>query len=127
MDALLQYARHLYPDYCSFVVGSIAVPFPGTAKYNELKEKDLLSSYDWNDYGFGKSVVKSSLSPEKLQEIFSGFWIRTYVRPKALLKQVQFLLSRNRFRRAMAKQYITMAVEMISDVDKMSGEKKDGF
>jgi hypothetical protein len=127
MDALLQYARHLYPDYCSFVVGSVAVPFPGTAKYIELKEKDLLSSYDWNDYGFGKSVVKSSIPPDKLQDIFSGFWIRTYVRPKALLKQVQFLLSRNRFRRAMAKQYITMAVEMISDVDKMSGEKKNGF
>jgi radical SAM superfamily enzyme YgiQ (UPF0313 family) len=127
MHALLQYARHLYPDYCSFVVGSIAVPYPGTSKFIELKEKDLLSSYDWNDYGFSKSVIKASFSSEKLQDIFSGFWVRTYVRPKALLKQVELLLSRNRFRRAMAKQYITMAVEMISDVEKMKGERKDGF
>jgi radical SAM superfamily enzyme YgiQ (UPF0313 family) len=127
MDALLQYARHLYPDYCSFVVGSIAVPFPGTAKFIELKEKDLLSSYDWSDYGFGKSVVKSSIPPEKLQDIFSAFWIRTYVRPRALLRQVQLIFSRNRFRRAMAKQYVTMAVEMISDVQKMKGQKKEGF
>jgi radical SAM superfamily enzyme YgiQ (UPF0313 family) len=127
MDALLQYARHLYPDYCSFVVGSMAVPFPGTDKFVELSEQDLISSYDWSDYGFSKSVVRSPISAEKLQEIFSGFWVRTYVRPKALLRQVQLLLSRNRFRRAMAKQYITMAAEMISDVEKMKGEKEEGF
>jgi radical SAM superfamily enzyme YgiQ (UPF0313 family) len=127
MDDILAYARHLYPGYCSFVVGSMAVPFPGTDKFVELKEKDLISSYDWNDYGFGKSVIKSAIPPEKLEDIFGGFWIRTYVRPRALLKQVQLLLSRNRFRRAMAKQYIVMAVEMISDVKKMKGDKKDGF
>jgi radical SAM superfamily enzyme YgiQ (UPF0313 family) len=127
MNTILQYARHLYPDYCSFVVGSLAVPFPGTDQFIELKEKDLISSYNWDDYGFGKSVIRSSISPEKLQDIFSGFWIRTYVRPKALLRQVQLLLSRNRFRRAMAKQYIAMAIEMSSDVEKMKGDKKDGF
>ena len=44
-----------------------------------------------------------------------------------MLRQVQLLFSRNRFRRAMAKQYITMAVEMISDVQKMKGKKEDGF
>jgi hypothetical protein len=108
-------------------VGSLAVPFPGTDQFIELKEKDLISSYNWDDYGFGKSVIRSSISPEKLQDIFSGFWIRTYVRPKALLRQVQLLLSRNRFRRAMAKQYIAMAIEMSSDVEKMKGDKKDGF
>ncbi len=127
LDSILQYARHLYPDYCSFVVGSLAVPFPGTDMFIELKEKDLISSYNWDDYGFGKSVIRSSLPPEKLQDLFSGFWIGTYVRPKAVLKQVQLLLSRNRFRRAMAKQYIVMAAEMISDVQKMKGKKKDGF
>ena len=127
LDAILKYARHLYPDYCSFVVGSLTVPFPGTDMFIELKEKDQISSYNWDDYGFGKTVIRTSLPPEKLQDVFSGFWIGTYVRPKAMLKQVQLLLSRNRFRRAMAKQYITMAVEMISDVDKMKGEKQDGF
>jgi radical SAM superfamily enzyme YgiQ (UPF0313 family) len=127
MDATLEYARHLYPDFCSFVVGSMAVPFPGTEMFVQLKEDDLISSYDWKEYGFGKSVIKSSIPPEKLQDIFSGFWVRTYVRPKALLKQVQLLLSRNRFRRAMAKQYMVMAIEMISDVKKMKGETQDGF
>ena len=127
MDALLQYGKHLYPDYCSFVVGSMAVPFPGTEMFNDLKEKNMITSFNWSDYGFGKSVIKTTVSPEKLQEIFAGFWIKTYVRPKAFLKQIQSICSRNRFRRAMAKQYVTMAVEMISDVKKMKGEKESGF
>jgi hypothetical protein len=37
------------------------------------------------------------------------------------------MFSGNRFRRAMAKQYVKMAVEMISDIKKMSGEKDEGF
>ena len=127
MDALLQYGKHLYPDYCSFVVGSMAVPFPGTDMFNDLREKNMITSFDWSDYGFGKSVIKTTVPPEKLQEIFAGFWIKTYVRPKAFLKQIQSICSRNRFRRAMAKQYVKMAVEMISDVKKMKGEKESGF
>ena len=127
IDAVLAYARHLYPGLCSFVVGSLAVPFPGTDMYIEFKEKDLISSYDWDKYGFGESVIKSSISPKKLQDAFSAFWIDTYVRPKAILRQVQLIFSRNRFRRAMAKQYITMAVEMISDVKKMKGKKENRF
>ena len=63
MDAVLAYARHLYPKFCSFVVGSLAVPFPGTDRFAELKEKDLISSYDWDKYGFGESVIRSVHSP----------------------------------------------------------------
>ena len=127
MQAILDYGKYLYPDFCSFVVGTLAVPFPGTDMYNQLKEKDLIISYNWKDYGFGKSVIKSSIPPEKLQEIFKGFWIGTYARPKAFLKQLQYFFSSNRFRRAMSKQYIKMAIEMASDVKKMSGEADEGF
>lgn len=127
MDALLKYGKHLYPDYCSFVVGSMAVPFPGTDMYNDLKAKNMITSFNWSDYGFGKSVIKTTVSPEKLQEIFAGFWVKTYVRPKAFLKQIRSFCSRNRFRRAMAKQYVKMAVEMMADVKKMKGERESGF
>jgi hypothetical protein len=44
-----------------------------------------------------------------------------------MLKQIQFYFSGNRFRKAMARQYVRMAIEMISDVKKMSGKKDDGF
>ena len=127
LQAILDYGKYLYPAHCSFIVGSLAVPFPGTDMYEDLKAKDMITSFNWKDYGFGKSVIKTHIPPEKLQEIFSGFWVKTYVRPKAFLKQLQFMFSGNRFRRAMAKQYIKMAIEMASDVKKMSGETEEGF
>ena len=101
----------------------MTVPFPGTELFKELKSKQLLRSYNWQDYGFGKSVIKTAVSQDMLQEVFKGFWVKTYSRPKALLKQVRFFLSGNRFRRAMAKQYVKMSIEMISDVKKMSDGK----
>ena len=127
VEALLEYGKHLYPDHCSFIVGSLAVPFPGSELYNELIEKDMITSHAWDDYGFDKSVIKTSIPPEKLSEIFSEFWAGTYARPKVFLKQIQFFLSANRFRRSMARQYIRMAREMISDVKKMKGEKDLDF
>jgi radical SAM superfamily enzyme YgiQ (UPF0313 family) len=127
LQAILDYGKYLYPAHCSFIVGSLAVPFPGTDMYEDLKARDMITSFNWKDYGFGKSVIKTHIPPEKLQEIFSGFWVKTYVRPKAFLKQLQFMFSGNRFRRAMAKQYIKMAIEMASDVKKMSGETEEGF
>ena len=127
LNAILDYGKYLYPDHCSFIVGSMAVPFPGTSMFEDLKAKKMITSFDWKDYGFGKSVIKTTVSPEKLQEVFKGFWVKTYVRPKAFLKQIQFFFSGNRFRRAMAKQYVKMAIEMASDVKKMSGEADEGF
>ncbi len=127
LQAILAYGKYLYPDHCSFIVGSMATPFPGTDMYEELKARNMLTSYNWKDYGFGTSVIKTAVPPEQLQEVFKGFWIKTYVRPKAFLKQLQFLMSGNRFRRAMAKQYIKMAIEMASDVKKMSGEADEAF
>jgi len=87
----------------------------------------MITSHAWDDYGFDKSVIKTSIPPEKLSEIFSEFWAGTYARPKVFLKQIQFFLSANRFRRSMARQYIRMAREMISDVKKMKGEKDLDF
>jgi len=127
LEAILEYGRYLYPDHCSFIVGSMAVPFPGTDMFNDLKEKDLITSYDWADYGFGTSVIKTAVSQEKMAETFSGFWVGCYVRPKVFLKQLRFFCSRNRFRRAMARQYVRMAREMIADVKKMKGDTKPDF
>ncbi len=127
MDRNLEYGKKLYPKHCSFIVGSMAVPFPGTDMYNDLEKEGMIVSHDWNDYGFGKSVIKTDISPEKMNQIFSDFWVGTYVRPKVFYKQLKFFLSRNRFRRAMAKQYVKMAIEMIGDVKKMKKEKKEGF
>jgi radical SAM superfamily enzyme YgiQ (UPF0313 family) len=127
LNAILDYGKYLYPAHCSFIVGSMAVPFPGTEMFEDLKSKDMITSFDWQEYGFGKSVIKTSVPAEQLSKIFAGFWIGTYVRPRALLKQVQLFFSRNRFRRAMARQYVKMAREMIADVKKMDRKQHAGL
>jgi len=101
--------------------------FPGTDMYIDLEKKDMIISRDWNDYGFGKSVIKTDIPSEKMSQIFSDFWVGAYVRPSVFYKQIKYFLSRNRFRRSMAKQYVKMAIEMIGDVKKMKKEKKEGF
>jgi len=127
VEALLEYGKRLYPDHCSFVVGSLAVPFPGTDMFMDLKERGLITSEDWADYGFDRSVIRTSVPPEKLSEVFSEFWVGTYVRPKVFMRQLQFFVSGNRFRKSMAMQFIKMGREMSSDVKKMKGEEELGF
>ncbi len=126
-ETILEYAKYLYPDRCSFVVGTMAVPFPGTVMFEELKEKDQIATYNWDDYGFSKSVIKTTIDPEKLSEIFGGFWTGTYVRPKVYWKQAKNFFSFNRFRRSMARQYVTMGREMVSDIKKMRGQEETDF
>jgi hypothetical protein len=42
-------------------------------------------------------------------------------------KQIKNFFSFNRFRRAMAKQYVTMGREMVADIKKMRGQAKTDF
>jgi len=110
----VQYAKHLYPKYCSFTVGTLLIPFPGTDFYNEMLEKNLIEIHDWAQYGFGNSVMKLSMSREKLRKTYGKFWPSTYARPVVFLKQFCDLFSRNRFRRAMARNFIPSAIQAIT-------------
>jgi radical SAM superfamily enzyme YgiQ (UPF0313 family) len=107
----IKYAKFLYPDYCSFIVGTIVTPFPGTEFFKEMKSKDLITTYNWKYYGFGQSLIKSSIPPAKMASYFEAFWKGAYVRPKVFLKQIEFAFSKNRFRRSLAKSYINIAVD----------------
>jgi len=110
----VQYAKHLYPKYCSFTVGTLLIPFPGTDFYNEMLEKNLIEIHDWAQYGFGNSVIKLPISREKIRKTYGKFWPSTYARPVVFLKQFCDLFSRNRFRRAMARNFIPSAIQAIT-------------
>lgn len=122
MEATINYGKYLYPDHCSFIVGSVLVPYPGTDVFKELKEKQIITSFDWRDYGFGKSVIKASVPPEKIAKTFIQFWVWTYVRPKVFIKQLEFFFSKNRFRKAMAKHYVYMAMDNLKMRGKLNLE-----
>lgn len=114
MKETVRYARHLYPRYCSFVVGTLLIPFPGTDFYEEMLKKNLIEIHDWAQYGFGNSVMKLKVSREEMRKAYGKFWPSTYARPVVFIKQLKDLFSRNRFRRAMARNFIPSAIQAVT-------------
>ncbi len=114
MIETVNYGRFLYPSYCSFVVGTLVIPFPGTEFYKDMKKKGLITTYDWAKYGFGQSVIKLNVPVERARKIYGKFWFRTYARPIVFVKQLRDLFSPNRFRRAMARNFIPTAIQAIT-------------
>ena len=111
--AIQKYGLYLLPKFCSFVIGSLISPFPGTELFDQLKEKNLITTYDWEEYGPSKYIIKTSLSDERIQELLSGFWKGLYARPKVMWQQVKNYCSKNHFRRTQAKNYVATTIEMI--------------
>ena len=114
MRETVQYARHLYPKYCSFVVGTLLIPFPGTDFYEEMIKKNLIEIHDWAQYGFGNSVMKLKVSRKEMRKAYGRFWPSTYARPVVFFKQLCDLFSKNRFRRGMAKNFLPSALQAIT-------------
>lgn len=108
-----KYGLYLLPKFCSFVIGSIICPFPGTELFDQLKEKNMITTYNWNEYGLSKCIIKTPLSDERVQELLSGFWKGLYARPKVMWQQVKNYCSKNRFRRTQAKNYVATLIEMV--------------
>jgi radical SAM superfamily enzyme YgiQ (UPF0313 family) len=132
MQKTLDYAKHLYPQYCSFVVATFVVPYPGTDMFQEMHENNLLTTHDWRDYSFGLPVFKMQVPAETAYRLYKKIWMDVYARPAALLEIVKNLFSKNEFDRALAKNFLSMPLQMsrlgkiktIRDVMPDGGEKE---
>lgn len=109
----VNYAKHLYPRFCTFVMGTFVTPFPGTEIFKTFQEKNLLTTRDWKKYGFGMPVFKMRIAPEKASRMYSKLWMDVYARPVVLREIFSNLVSRNRFRRALAKNFLLMPLQMV--------------
>lgn len=86
MDQTIDFAIKLDPDYSQF---SILTPFPGTPLYYNLKEKELLSTEDWNKYNVLESVInydKLGLSDKLVERKLAKAYLKFYTRPRYLIK-----------------------------------------
>jgi radical SAM superfamily enzyme YgiQ (UPF0313 family) len=96
MNATIRFAIHLDPDYAQF---TILTPYPGTPIFQELKEKNLLATYDWDRYTVVEPVIRygsygltSRQVSRKLKEAYLRFYLRAgylFKRP-GMLKTVFF-------------------------------------
>ncbi len=86
IEETINFSIKLDADYSQF---SILTPFPGTPIYNELKEKKLIDTENWDKYTVLKSVIKYDelgLSKKMVERKLTKAYLKFYARPKYLLK-----------------------------------------
>ena len=57
---------------------TIVIPYPGTPLFDECKEKDLLSSFDWSYYDMKNPIMKVNFSSDKLLGLVQGMYSVTF-------------------------------------------------
>ncbi len=64
----INFVKEIDPDSAQF---SLVTPFPGTAYFEELKSKGMITSFDWDKYdGANESVIRTeTLSGEDLKRL----------------------------------------------------------
>jgi radical SAM superfamily enzyme YgiQ (UPF0313 family) len=70
-------AKQLFKDgLADSLQATIVIPYPGTQLFKECREKNLLSTQDWDKYDMRQPVMKSPIPPHEqqqlVQEIFKG-------------------------------------------------------
>jgi radical SAM superfamily enzyme YgiQ (UPF0313 family) len=86
MEKTIKFARELKPDYAQF---SAATPFPGTALYQEIKEKGKFLIEDWKEYSQFESTSYfeyEAINQELVEEMLKKAYRQFYLRPGYLLR-----------------------------------------
>jgi anaerobic magnesium-protoporphyrin IX monomethyl ester cyclase len=86
MKETLRFALRLDPDYAQF---SILTPYPGTEIYREAKEGNLLLTENFEEYTSGKPVLKTLVSPTELAKFLRKCYMRFYIRPSFILRELR--------------------------------------
>ena len=83
----IAFVNSLNPNYALF---SLATPYPGTRFYEETFKKNLININDWSKYTLLSPVLKTvDCSKKDLRRIQAIAYIKFYLRPIYLLKQVK--------------------------------------
>jgi radical SAM superfamily enzyme YgiQ (UPF0313 family) len=91
MDKTIAFAKRLPLRH---VVVTINTPMPGTEQYQHAREYGTLDESDWRQFNCWKPVfVPHGLTPEILLAKQKQFIREFYLRPRLLLRQLQFALS----------------------------------
>ena len=93
----IDYAIKLDPDVAKF---HLLKPYPKTAVYEELMEKNLILDNDYRHYGIHTAPVHRlvDLSAEELLEWQKRAYRKFYFRPSKIIKQILRIKSFNRFK-----------------------------
>jgi radical SAM superfamily enzyme YgiQ (UPF0313 family) len=91
----IEFVNKIDPD---LLVVNITTPFPGTAMFNWAKSKNLLLTYDWDDYDLSKPVMKlENMSAKEIIKLYNMMYKGFYLRPSFILKKVLSVRNFNDF------------------------------
>jgi len=89
----ISFINKVNPD---LLVVNITTPFPGTEMFAWAKEKNLILTYDWNDYTLAKPVMRlENLSAEEIKEFYKLMYKKFYLRPSFIIKKLLKIKSIN--------------------------------
>lgn len=86
---IYRFAREINVEFLNI---SPLTPFPGTDKYEELKNAGLLITTDWESF-FSTHVIKTPITPERF-EMLRRNYVRKYNSPIHSIKRLWFFRSK---------------------------------
>lgn len=82
----IKFVNKLNPD---LLIVNITTPFPGTAMFLWAKEKNLILTYDWDDYNLAKPVMKlENLTAGQIENLYRLMYRSFYLRPAFIFKKL---------------------------------------
>lgn len=82
----IKFVTQLNPDLAIF---NITTPFPGTEMFKWAKEKNLILTYDWDDYTLAKPVMRlENMSEIQIKELYKLMYKSFYFRPSYMAKRL---------------------------------------
>lgn len=82
----MAFIRRVEPD---LLIVNITTPFPGTEMFKWAKERDLILTYDWDDYTLAKPIMRlENLSADAIRGLYKLMYRSFYFRPKFILKKI---------------------------------------
>ncbi len=93
MQRTIDFAKELDPDYAQF---SIAIPFPGSRMYQEVKKNGKILITRWESYAFyaGRPIFTcGEVTPELMSKMYKKAHRDFYLRPSYFLKVVRKVIN----------------------------------
>ena len=87
--ATISFVKSLDIDFAQFYC---AVPFPGSALYEEAKKKGWINTNDWSRYEQNYSVIDTpSLKAKRVMELRTRAFKEFYLQPRAFLRVLKYI------------------------------------
>jgi len=82
----ITFINTINPDY---LVVNITTPFPGTEMFTWAKEKNLILSYNWDDYTLSKPIMRlENLDEKQIYDLYRLMYRSFYLRPKYVFQMI---------------------------------------